>query len=183
MISNFVADNIVNLLLLLNSFESGNYEQALIESFVKFDELLKAEKINNFLKREYTKKLKEKNIKKELKDDYLIKKDNKSENSYNKETEETIIFELDKNLLMNNKDYNSIKEKSKELKSIENNSLKLDIKDLLFEINKILNSPEKSNSLSSNNINNLVYQKEFLDCLNLTLEENDAEKKELESKY
>ena len=35
----------------MKSYKNKNYEQALIETYIKFDELLKLEKINNFLKK------------------------------------------------------------------------------------------------------------------------------------
>ena len=49
-ISRFVASNFISLLTHMKSYKQKNYEQALIETYLKFDELLRLEKVNNFLK-------------------------------------------------------------------------------------------------------------------------------------
>lgn len=49
-ISRFVASNFVSLLTHMKSYKQKNYEQALIETYLKFDELLRLEKVNHFLK-------------------------------------------------------------------------------------------------------------------------------------
>ena len=48
-ISEFVSVNFKNILIRLNSYKNGKYEQALIETFLIMDELLKNKKINNFI--------------------------------------------------------------------------------------------------------------------------------------
>lgn len=50
LISKFVANNFVKVLSRMKSYKERNYEQALIETFLKFDELLRNERINKFLK-------------------------------------------------------------------------------------------------------------------------------------
>ena len=48
-ISEFVSVNLKNVLVRTNSYKKGNYEQALAETFLIMDELLKNKKINNFI--------------------------------------------------------------------------------------------------------------------------------------
>ena len=48
-ISEFVSVNFKNVLIRLDSYKKGNYEQALTETFLIMDELLKNKKINNFI--------------------------------------------------------------------------------------------------------------------------------------
>jgi serine/threonine protein phosphatase PrpC len=48
-ISEFVAVNFKNVLTHTKSYKKGNYEQALSETFLIMDELLKNKKINNFI--------------------------------------------------------------------------------------------------------------------------------------
>lgn len=50
MISKFVASNFLNILTSMKSYNQKHYEQALIETYLKFDELLRTKKINAFLK-------------------------------------------------------------------------------------------------------------------------------------
>ncbi len=52
LISKFVATNFAKVISKMKSYKEKNYEQALIEAFMKFDELLKDEKVNNFLKKQ-----------------------------------------------------------------------------------------------------------------------------------
>lgn len=49
-ISKFVASNFVKLLTHMKSYKSQNYEQAMIETYLKFDELLRHAKVDYFLK-------------------------------------------------------------------------------------------------------------------------------------
>jgi hypothetical protein len=49
-ISKFVANNFSKILTRMKSYKEKNYEQALIEAYLKFDELLRDERINEFLK-------------------------------------------------------------------------------------------------------------------------------------
>jgi len=185
LVSKFVADNFINLILLLNSFESGNYEQALIESFIKFDELLKVEKINNFLKRDNYMIKKEFDFDLEFKKNekektaIILDNDNESNNNNNettlkkKEIEENLIFEIDDDYsIKKNKDIIITSKKIKELKSARKDSFTLEIDDLKYELNKIKNSQEKSNSLSSNNSRNIENHKEILDFLNFDNDNN-----------
>lgn len=53
-VSKFVANNFVKLLTKMKSYKLKNYEQALIETYLKFDELLKNSRVDAFLK-EYLK--------------------------------------------------------------------------------------------------------------------------------
>lgn len=50
LISKFVACNFFRLFLHMKSYKNNNYEQALIETFLKFDEILRTEKVNGLLK-------------------------------------------------------------------------------------------------------------------------------------
>jgi serine/threonine protein phosphatase PrpC len=50
LVSKFVASNFAKILKRMKSYKEKNYEQALIEAYVKFDELLRDEKVNNFLR-------------------------------------------------------------------------------------------------------------------------------------
>jgi hypothetical protein len=43
----------------MKSYKEKNYEQALIETFLKFDDLLRTEKVNNLLKKFHNKTLNE----------------------------------------------------------------------------------------------------------------------------
>lgn len=162
---------------------------------MKFDELLKSGRINNFLKTEFNSKneLSKMEFKKEkeelcqFNEKENIKKndyDKDNENLKNKENEESLIFEieLDSLTIKKNKDivFNT-NNKLKELKPVRKDSytFELELEDLIYELNKIKNSPEKSNSLSSNTTQNLENQKEILDSLNF---DNDNKIKENFSK-
>ena len=48
-VSEFVSVNFKNVLIRLDSYKNGNYEQALSETFLVMDEILKNKKINNFI--------------------------------------------------------------------------------------------------------------------------------------
>ena len=50
LVSSFVSANFLNLLLNMKSYKNEKYEQALIETFLKFDELLRLDKVNTLLK-------------------------------------------------------------------------------------------------------------------------------------
>jgi serine/threonine protein phosphatase PrpC len=50
LISKFVASNFSKVLTMMKSYKEKNYEQALIETYLKFDELLRNSSINQFLK-------------------------------------------------------------------------------------------------------------------------------------
>jgi serine/threonine protein phosphatase PrpC len=54
-VSKFVAANFVKVLTRMESYHEHNFEQALIETYLKFDELLKDSRINLFLKEHYKK--------------------------------------------------------------------------------------------------------------------------------
>ena len=62
-VSSFVAKFFSNVMKRLPSYENGKYDQALIETFIYLDELLKTEKINNLLKHDHIQKLSQTNIK------------------------------------------------------------------------------------------------------------------------
>lgn len=51
LISKFVACNFIKLFTHMKSYKNKNYEQALIETFLKFDDILKTEKVNGLLKK------------------------------------------------------------------------------------------------------------------------------------
>jgi hypothetical protein len=53
LVSQFVASNFINLLTHMKSYKLKKYEQALIETYLKFDELLRMEKINQLLITQY----------------------------------------------------------------------------------------------------------------------------------
>lgn len=155
---------------MLSSFEEGNYEQALIETFVKFDELLKLEKINDFLRRELSLR------KDSLNFDNVFQKEKKEENKLTKDLEtykksnESLIFTIDDDAIKKNKD--ALIQKNKELKAIKKDSLCLDKDDLKNELDNIKsNNSEKSDDLSSNTQNQEI-QQEILESLNIEYEEN-----------
>jgi hypothetical protein len=50
LVSKFVASNFIKVLTNMKSYKEKIYEQALIETFLKFDDLLRDERVNNFLK-------------------------------------------------------------------------------------------------------------------------------------
>lgn len=50
LVSSFVSANFLSLLLNMKSYKNEKYEQALIETFLKFDELLRLDKVNTLLK-------------------------------------------------------------------------------------------------------------------------------------
>lgn len=54
LVSQFVASNFVNLLTHMKSYKQKKYEQALIETYLKFDELLRMEKVNQLLIKQYS---------------------------------------------------------------------------------------------------------------------------------
>ncbi len=60
LISKFVASNFEKVLLNLNDYKKGNYEQALIKSFLLFDEYLRNKRINKFILDSYTYRKKKK---------------------------------------------------------------------------------------------------------------------------
>ncbi len=64
-ISEFVSVNFKNILIRTESYKKGNYEQALSETFLIMDELLKNNKVNNFIYTTHNSKEKQKQIKKD----------------------------------------------------------------------------------------------------------------------
>ena len=141
---------------------------------MKFDELLKGERINNFLKREYNQKKKEINMGLEPEPEVnpSTKDTNKLKESLKKiESGESLIFEINEGSIEKNKDIILTNNKSKELKSIRKDSLSLEVEDLIIELNKIKNSPEKRKSLNSEEKQNIENHKEILDSFNF--ENND----------
>ena len=86
-ISEFVSVNFKNVLVRTKSYKKGNYEKALVETFLTMDELLKNRKVNNFIYETHYQKERENDMQK--KDD-KIKKD-----TYIKLRFETGEFEFD----------------------------------------------------------------------------------------
>ena len=86
-ISEFVAVNFKNILIRTEAYKKGNYEQALSETFLIMDELLKSKKINNFI---YTTHNSKEKLKEITKDEKTKKKD-----SIVKLRFETGIYEFD----------------------------------------------------------------------------------------
>ena len=82
----------------MKSYKNKNYEQALIETFLKFDDMLREEKINSFLKKFYNQSLAE-NYEVDMKisfnknDEYLLSELREQEN-YDKLNEEKAISNL-----------------------------------------------------------------------------------------
>ena len=64
-ISEFVSVNLKNILVRTKAYKNGNYEQALSETFLIMDELLKNKKINNFIYTTHNSKEKLKELKKD----------------------------------------------------------------------------------------------------------------------
>ena len=71
-ISEFVSVNFKNVLIKTKSYKECNYEQALTETFLIMDELLKNKKINNFFSTTHNSKDKQKDIKQ---NEFLYQKD------------------------------------------------------------------------------------------------------------
>ena len=71
-ISEFVSVNFKNILIKTESYKKGNYEQALTETFLIMDELLKNKKINNFIFTTHNSKDKQKETKQ---NEFLYQKD------------------------------------------------------------------------------------------------------------
>ena len=71
-ISEFVSVNFKNVLIKTKSYKECNYEQALTETFLIMDELLKNKKINNFISTTHNSKDKQKDIKQ---NEFLYQKD------------------------------------------------------------------------------------------------------------
>jgi hypothetical protein len=75
----------------MKSFKEKNYEQALIETFLKFDDLLRSKKINNLLKKFHKKTIVE-NYEIDMKisfnknDEYLLNEIMDQENNNNENT-------------------------------------------------------------------------------------------------
>ena len=75
----------------MKSFREKNYEQALIETFLKFDDLLRSKKINNLLKKFHKKTIVE-NYEIDMKisfnknDEYLLNEIMEQENNNNENT-------------------------------------------------------------------------------------------------
>ena len=75
----------------MKSFKEKNYEQALIETFLKFDDLLRFKKINNLLKKFHKKTIVE-NYEIDMKisfnknDEYLLNEIMEQENNNNENT-------------------------------------------------------------------------------------------------
>ena len=63
-ISEFVSVNFKNVLVRTKSYKKGNYEKALVETFLTMDELLKNKKVNNFIYETHYQKEQESSIKK-----------------------------------------------------------------------------------------------------------------------
>ena len=65
-ISEFVSVNFKNVLIKLDSYKTGNFEQALAETFLIMDEILKNKKVNNFIYTAHNLKEKQKELKNEI---------------------------------------------------------------------------------------------------------------------
>jgi hypothetical protein len=57
LVSKFVASNFIRILKGMKAYKEKNYEQALIESYLKFDELLRDSRVNDFLKEQKANRL------------------------------------------------------------------------------------------------------------------------------
>ena len=153
-ISEFVSVNFKNVLIRTKSYKEGNYEQALAETFLIMDEILKNKKINNFIYSTHNSKDKQKEIKKKV-------ENNTPKESIIKLRFETGIFEFDleeidlynggENTVTTVYDFKS-KNKIKE-KNIEMNSTADDSKLNQSKSSKIDMDINKEEEKSSKNLN------------------------------
>jgi serine/threonine protein phosphatase PrpC len=65
-ISEFVSVNFKNVLVRTKSYKKGNYEKALVETFLTMDELLKNRKVNNFIYETHYQKERENDMQKKM---------------------------------------------------------------------------------------------------------------------
>ena len=161
-ISEFVSVNFKNILVKTKSYKKGNYEKALVETFLTMDELLKNRQVNNFIYETHYQKERE---------NALYKKENKiKKESYIKlrfetgefefdldeidlsnETDniETIIFDFknnNKNIDINNDsniindDANKTRQDTESAKEEEKSTKNLQIDDIFFTKSSKLNS-------------------------------------------
>jgi protein phosphatase len=75
-VSQFVASNFIKLLTNMKSYKLKKYEQALIETYLKFDELLRMEKVNQLLIKQYN-NTKSHNNNNNYEINFQLQKDNK----------------------------------------------------------------------------------------------------------
>ena len=160
-ISEFVSVNFKNILVKTKSYKKGNYEKALVETFLTMDELLKNRQVNNFIyethyqkERENDKSKKEHKIKK---DSYIKLRFETGEFEFDlddidlsNETDhiETIIFDFknnNKNIIINdnnlsNEDVNKTRQDTDSTKEEEKSNKNLQIDDIFFEKSSKLNS-------------------------------------------
>ena len=161
-ISEFVSVNFKNILVKTKSYKKGNYEKALVETFLTMDELLKNRQVNNFIyethyqkERENDKNKKEHKIKK---DSYIKLRFETGEFEFDldeidlsNETDniETIIFDFknnNKNINiindnnLSNEDVNKTRQDTESAKEEEKSNKNLQIDDIFFEKSSKLNS-------------------------------------------
>ena len=161
-ISEFVSVNFKNILVKTKSYKKGNYEKALVETFLTMDELLKNRQVNNFIyethyqkERENALYKKEQKIKKES---YIKLRFETGEFEFDldeidlsNETDniETIIFDFknnNKNIDINNDsniindDANKTRQDTESTKEEEKSNKNLQIDDIFFTKSSKLNS-------------------------------------------
>lgn len=159
----------------MKSYKEKNYEQALIETFLKFDELLKNEKVNNFLKENAKSKTE---ILMDYKIDYEFTTYIKSP-SFNFQ-----IISENKENQRNSNSKSSSEEGSKDILTLENNKLEISLKSFTREIKG--NDLVASNMGTTTNIllirNNYLYLANVGDSLAVLFKNGEAIKLNQEHK-
>ena len=161
-ISEFVSVNFKNILVKTKSYKKGNYEKALVETFLTMDELLKNRQVNNFIYETHYQKERENSL---YKKEHKIKKESYiklrfetgefefdlDEIDLSNETDniETIIFDFknnNKNINTNNDsniindDANKTRQDTESTKEEEKSNKNLQIDDIFFTKSSKLNS-------------------------------------------
>ena len=161
-ISEFVSVNFKNILVKTKSYKKGNYEKALVETFLTMDELLKNRQVNNFIYETHYQKERENSL---YKKEHKIKKESYiklrfetgefefdlDEIDLSNETDniETIIFDFknnNKNINTNNDsniindDANKTRQDTESAKEEEKSTKNLQIDDIFFTKSSKLNS-------------------------------------------
>ena len=162
-ISEFVSVNFKNILVKTRSYKKGNYEKALVETFLTMDELLKNRQVNNFIYETHYQKESENGKNKK---EHKIKKDsyiklrfetgelefdlNEIDLSNETDNAETIIFDFKNNNIKNNnlnnennltnEDINKTREETEPTKEEEKSNKTLQLDDIFFQKSSKLNS-------------------------------------------
>ena len=128
-ISEFVSVNFKNILVKTKSYKKGNYEKALVETFLTMDELLKNRQVNNFIYETHYQKERENAL---YKKEHKIKKE-----SYIKLRFETGEFEFD-------------------LDEIDLSNETDNIETIIFDFKNNINNNDNNKNINTNNDSNII---------------------------